>query len=384
MTDFNVPQWRPRLRESLVVERDGNELLFISTSDRRVKRFMATETILRLVPLLNGTHTVEELVESVCGASQELASEVGSALAVLREERLLSLTASPDEGLTKLTPAQVQRYHRQISMFQDLCDSGLVANQTGLGVQDRIRSTSVVILGAGGLGTVVATALAGAGIGTLVVCDDDVVEESNLTRQFAYSLDDVGQSKVEALAARLGRLNPDVVLRPEKRKVLTAADLADLAVPADLVISCADKPSTLAVADVVTEACWPDTPHYIGGSYSFHVGLLGFLVIPGLTACWHCLYAQFVSQHGRERTVPFVPKAEYGGIVGAQSGIVGNMIAWESIRFLVGMNPTVSSECLEFNYATMSFTRAPLVRRPDCPWCVNYPDGPRRPYLRSR
>jgi molybdopterin/thiamine biosynthesis adenylyltransferase len=380
VADLDVAKWRPRLRESLVIERDGNELLVISTADRRAKRFTASETILRLIPLLNGTRTAAELVESLCGGSEERASEV----AVLRAERLLSLTASADEGPTQLAPEQVQRYHRQLCMFQDMCDSGLLAGQTGLAVQDRLRSATVVIVGAGGLGTVVATSLAAAGTGTLVVCDDDVVEESNLTRQFAYSLDDIGRSKVDALAARLGRLNPDVTLRPEKRSVLAPADLADLAATADLVISCADKPSTLAVADVVTEACWPGTPHYIGGSYSYHAGLLGFLVVPGVTACWHCVYAEFISRHGRDRTVSFVPKAEYAGIVGAQSGIIGNMMAWESIRFLIGMTPTVSSEHVEFNYETMSFSRAPVPRHADCTWCAGYPDGVRRPYPRSK
>lgn len=384
MADLDVAKWRPRLRESLVIERDGNELLIISTADRRAKRFTASETTLRLIPLLNGTRTVAELVESLCGGSEELASEVGSALAMLRQERLLSLTASVDEGPTQLAPEQVQRYHRQLSMFQDMCDAGLLAEQTGLAVQDRLRSATVVIVGAGGVGNVVATALAAAGAGTLVVCDDDVVEGSNLTRQFAYSLDDIGRNKVDALAARLSRLNPDVTLCPEKRKVLVPADLADLTGTADLVISCADKPSTPEVADLITEACWPDTPHYIGGSYSYHAGLLGLLVVPGVTACWHCMYAAFITQHGRDRTVPFVPKAEYGGIVGAQSGIIGNMMAWESIRFLIGMTPAVSGEYLEFNYETMAFGRAPLPRNLECTWCAGYPDGVRRPYPRSR
>lgn len=359
-------------------------MLFISTSDRRVKRFAASEIVIRLIPLLNGTHTLAEIIGSLCGDSEELAGKVGNALAVLREERLLSLTDCVTEEQTRLTPCQIARYQRQIGLFQDLCDSGLVAHRTGVAVQERLMSATVVILGAGGLGSVVATALAAAGIGTLIVCDPDVVELSNLSRQVAYSLDDLGADKAGALAARLGRLNPDVRFGVEKRMVREPADLAAIAGTADLVISCADQPSVVKVAEIVTEACWPDTPHFIGGSYSYHVGLVGLLVVPGVTACWHCLIAGFSGSHGRDKTVPFVAKARYGGIVGAQSGIVGNMIAWEATRFLIGMTPTACGECLEFNYQTMSISRAPVRRRASCPWCADAAAGARRPFPRPK
>jgi molybdopterin/thiamine biosynthesis adenylyltransferase len=327
---------------------------------------------------------VGEIIVSLCGDSEELAGSIGSALALLREERLLSLTDCPAGEQTQLTPCQIERYQRQILLFQDLCDSGLVAHRTGLAVQERLMSATVVILGAGGLGSVVATALAAAGIGTLIVCDPDVVELSNLSRQVAYSLDDIGTGKAETLAARLGRLNPDVRFRTEKRMVREPADLAVIARAADLVISCADQPSVVKVAEVVTEACWPGTPHYIGGSYSYHVGLVGLLVIPGVTACWHCLIAEFTGSHGRDRTLPFVAKARHGGIAAAQSGIIGNMIAWESTRFLIGMTPTVCGECLEFNYESMSFSRAPVPRHADCPWCADDPARARRPFPRPK
>jgi molybdopterin/thiamine biosynthesis adenylyltransferase len=367
---LNPTLWRPRLRESLVIERDAHELLFISTSDRRVKRFTATRTVIELIPLLDGTRTVADLVERLCGNSEAMATEVGSALAVLRQEQLLSRVADPFSGTTSLTPAQVAFYSRQILLFQDLCDSGQLPDQAGLAVQERLLSATVVVCGLGGLGSVVASALAAAGVGVLIVVDDDVVEASNLTRQLTYSMDDVGRNKADALASRLGRINPDVRFRPEKRTIAVAADLADLAAESDLVISCADQPTLHEVAAIVTEACWPGIPHFIAGGYSFHVGLVGILTIPRVTACYHCIIATFEHCHGRDRTVPFMAKSKHHGIVGAQSGIIGNMVAWECIRYLIGLKATLSNRLLEFNYGDMSFDEAAVPRHADCPWCA--------------
>jgi len=364
-----VALWRPRLRDSLVIERDGGELLFISTSDRRVKRFAATPAVVELIPLLDGSHAVADLVAQLCGDSEASAMEVGSALAVLRAEHLLSLVEDPLAGQTTLTPEQVAFYSRQILLFQDLCDSGQLADQTGLTVQERLLSSTVLVCGLGGLGSVVASALAAAGTGRLIVVDDDVVEQSNLTRQTTYSLDDIGTSKADALAARLGRINPDVRFQVEKRTVAAPSDLAELAAQADLVISCADSPSLVEVAATVTEACWPHTPHFIAGGYSFHVGLVGMLIVPRVTACFHCIYAAFEHCHGRDRTAPYVSKSKHHGIVGAQSGIIGNIAAWECIRYLIGLETALRDRWLEFNYGDVSFDEAVVPRRPDCPWC---------------
>ncbi len=366
----DVLAWRPKLRNSLVVEQDGQELLFISTSDRRVKRFAASPAVFRMIPLLDGTHSVADLVGSLCGESEELVQEVCGALATLREEQLLSKVTDPVAGASSLTPAQLSRYDRQIRLFQEFCDSDLVDYEEGLTAQERLGSATVLVCGVGGLGSVVASSLAASGVGTLIVCDDDVVEEGNLTHP-TYSLDDIGLAKVEALTARLSRMNPHISVRPEKRRVEHASDLADLVTAADLVISCADQPSINEMAEIMTEACWPSgTPHLIGGGYAYHVGILGLLVIPRTTACWHCMRAEFAHEHGRDRSTPFVRKSLRPGIIGAQSGIIGNMMAWEGIRFLTGMGTALGSRWIELNYGPMTFSEREVPRRADCPWCA--------------
>nr|WP_166682503.1 HesA/MoeB/ThiF family protein [Streptomyces sp. 846.5] len=353
-----------------MVEQDGEELSFISTSDRRVQRFAASETVFRMLPLLDGRHTVADLLARLCADSEELAHEVCSALVTLREEQLLSKAAGPIGGRAENTPPHLSRYDRQIRLFQDFCDSDLVEYEEGLAAQQRLTSATVLVCGIGGLGSVVASSLAASGVGTVILCDDDVVEESNLTRQLMYTVEDIGNSKADALATRLSRINPYVSVVPERRKVELATDITDLVAGSDLVISCADQPSVTEMAEIMTEACWPDTPHIIGGGYSYHIGILGFLVIPRVTACWHCLLTEAAHEHGRDRAIPLTPKSRHAGILGAQSGIIGNMISWEAIRFLIGMGTAISNRWLELNYGPMSFSERVIPRRPDCPWCA--------------
>jgi molybdopterin/thiamine biosynthesis adenylyltransferase len=353
-----------------VVERDETELVFISTYDRRVKRFSVNDLALHLIPLLDGKHTLAELIEQLCEDREDLAVQVGEILATLRDEGLLSKVADPAKITTHLTDQQIGRYDRQIRLFQELCDSGELRYDHGLEAQERMLASTVLVCGAGGLGSAVASSLGAAGIGKLIVCDADVVEESNLTRQIAYSSDDIGKSKVVALAERLSRINPDVTVQGENRKVNTAMDIAELAAEADLVVGCADQPSVTEVAEIITDACWPSTPHLIGGSYSYHVGLLGLLVVPRETGCWFCLLEELKHEHGRENNKPFMPKSRAAGIIGAQAGIIGNIMSWEIIKFLIGSQTSISGSWLEFNFTDLSLDKRAIPRSPTCPRCA--------------
>ncbi|MFE9968073.1 HesA/MoeB/ThiF family protein [Streptomyces sp. NPDC005525] len=370
MNETEILSWRPRLRDSLVVEQAGSELQFISTSDRRVKRFAASRTVFQLIPLLDGSHTVADLIERVCDGSEEEVVQVCSALVKMRQEMLLSKVSNLREQRGTLSVDQLDLYDRQIRLFQEFCDSGLVEYSLGLEAQERLASSTVLVCGIGGLGSVVASSLAAAGVGNLILCDDDIVERSNLTRQIMYSIDDIGKGKVDALAGRISSFNPHVCVTPERRRIESSWDVADLARASDIVINCADDPSIAEMAEIVTEACWPDTPHIIGGGYSYHAGILGLLVIPRVTACWHCLLAEVGREHGRDRTTTFVAKSRSAGIMGAQSGMIGNMISWEAVRYLIGMQAALSGRWVELDYGPMSFNERMIPRRADCQWCA--------------
>lgn len=206
---------RPVLRDSVLVYRDGEHLLrFVLTSSATVKEFLVDETTMRLVPLLDGSRTVEDLERAVSDTPGYLPEQLTDSLAVLHSEALLRELPLHDDR-SDFSPAQLHRYDRQLHLFADLVEE----RQTGgfdsaLDMQRRLRDATVVVIGAGGTGTWVLTALAAAGVGTLRVCDHDRVETSHLTRQALYATADVGRPKLEVAAERLAALNPDVTVDP--------------------------------------------------------------------------------------------------------------------------------------------------------------------------
>lgn len=371
MSDTDILGWRPRLRDGLVAEHTGHELLFISNSDRRAARFTATDTVLRLIPLLTGEHTVADLVARLCPDSEQAVVELCTALLTMRDERLLSQVTDPLAERGTLTPGEVVHYDRQLRLFQEFCDAGIIEGDRGHVFQERLKEAAVVVCGAGGLGSAVTASLAAAGVGEIVVCDDDTVEENNLHRQHTYVRADIGRRKVDVLAERLMESNPYVSVVPMARRLEKPADLADLAAVADLVVNCADWPSVTEMAALVTEACWPHTPHLIGGAYAYYAGLLGFTVIPGVTACWDCLLIAANKVLDRTGTHSLKQKPRHVGTIGVQSGIGGNIIAWEAIRFLAGMPTALTDKWVELDYWTMRVQSQPIARSPECPRCAS-------------
>jgi len=226
----------------------------------------------------------------------------------------------------------------------------------------------VLVCGLGGIGSFVAASLAAAGVGHLMLCDSDVVERSNLTRQYLYSLGDIGMRKTDALARRLSGVTPYVRIDGVHRTIGGPADLADLIPACDLVVSCADLPSITDMAEIITAACWPGTPHLLGGSYSYHLGILGLMVIPGVTACWHCLRREIMDEHG-DPGMALIPRSRKAGVLGAQSGIVANLVAWEALRFLAGMPAALQDRWAEIDFWPLTISSRTISRHPDCPRC---------------
>jgi len=354
----------PRLRDSIVVQRDGDELLFVLTASRTVKRFAVDGMVLRLLPLLDGRSSVEQLARLVDGDAADLAE----VLALMRREKLLSRNADPTTTQA-LGCDRVAYYDRQLRLFQDFCDEGLTDDHDGARLQRRLERATVLICGIGGLGSWVAHCLAAAGVGTLRLCDFDVVEASNLTRQVLFAAADIGRSKVDAARDRLRAVNPQVTVMGINRRVGGAADLTDLVAGADLAIGCADQPDVVTVADWVTEACWPAIPHIIGGGYAYHIGILGVTVLPGRSACWRCVRAETRTDHGRDRAEPFIGKRPLAGATGALAGLVGSAVAWEAIRVLTGLPSAFADRWTEIDYWPMQVLTRAIPRRPHCPLC---------------
>ncbi|WP_165977405.1 HesA/MoeB/ThiF family protein [Nonomuraea diastatica] len=359
-----MTEWRPRLRESVIVQAEGHELLFLCTADRTVKRFAADDFVKHVIKLLDGTRTYAEIERSV-GDSQAL----GEVLQILTEERLLSRVGDLESSFSKLGEERAEFYDRQLRLLQDFCDQGRADVICGARLQERVDRSTAVVCGVGGLGGWVVLSLANAGVGTVRLCDFDRVEPSNLTRQALFALADVGAPKVEAAAARLRAANPFVTVETFDRRVTSSADLTDLVDGAGIVINAMDLPTPNDTATWVSEACRPDVPHILGTGYAYHIGVLGATVLPGRTACWACVRAATFADHGRHRMESLIGKRQKAGAIGALCGLVGTILAWEAIRVLTGLEPALSGKWSEVDFWPLEIRSRPIPRRPDCPIC---------------
>jgi molybdopterin-synthase adenylyltransferase len=238
-------------------------------------------------------------------------------------------------GSDPLTPvaepdAWLERYSRQ-----------LVLPQWSEAAQRALEAASVLVVGAGALGSPVATYLAGAGVGRLGVVDDGL-----------HFTPDIGVPKAHSAVSKLGFLNPDVVIEPYQA-AFNAAMLEGI----DLVVDCTDA---FATRYAINAACCAAGIALVEGGV---VGMSGLVMAirPGETACYRCAFPQAP----REGAVPTCAQA---GVLGPAAGVVGSLQALEALKLLAGL-PALTDAFLQVDLATHDFLRVTVKRRDDCPDC---------------
>lgn len=248
----------------------------------------------------------------------------------------------------RLSPRQVERYQAQLA----LPDFGAEG-------QLRLAAARVLLVGVGGLGCPAALYLTAAGVGTLRIVDDDIVDASNLQRQVLFTSDDPGRAKVDAARERLEELNPDVTVEGRRVRV-TAANVRELVRGRDLVLDGSDN---FATRYVVNDACVLEGVPLVSGSLYRYEGQV-LVVRPGESPCYRCLF----------RTPPPEQAACHeAGVLGALAGIIGTIQAAEATRLLVTGKSGLGDSLLLVDAASMEFRRLGLGRDPECPLCGESP-----------
>ncbi len=220
----------------------------------------------------------------------------------------------------KLTKEEIERYSRQIILF-------------GEEGQEKLKSTTVLVAGAGGLGSAVLYYLVAAGIGKLIVIDDGLVELSNLQRQILYTVDDIGKPKVFVAAEKLRKLNPHVKIIPVNKRI-TKELLEEYIEDVDIVVDALDNWEARVVLDSV---CYKNNTPYV------HAGVEGFygqitFIIPGKTPCLRCIFP--MKKLGEKKVIP---------VVSTTPGILGVLEANEVIKYVVGIGEVLSNKLLVYN-----------------------------------
>ena len=223
--------------------------------------------------------------------------------------------------------------------------------------QARLGASTVLMLGLGGLGAPAALYLAGAGVGTLLLADDDPIDLSNLPRQVLYSEGDLGEKKSVAAKARLAAQNHAITLEALPR--LTGAALREAVTRADLVLDCTDH---FAIRDELNGVCLATGTRWVSAAALRTAGqLMAFDPRDGQSPCYRCLWPELPEQDGEA--------CAEAGVLGPVVGLLGVLQALEAVKWLTGHAPSALGAVLSFEGLSLELHRFALKRRAQCSAC---------------
>ena len=250
----------------------------------------------------------------------------------------------------ELTVEQKGRYARHI-LLPDI----------GLEGQQRLSNARVLVIGAGGLGSPALLYLAAAGVGTIGIVDDDVVDASNLQRQVAHGVADVGRPKTESAAETVAAINPLVtVVRHDLR--LTSENALEVLADYDVVLDGADN---FATRYLVNDACvLLGLPHVWGSIYRFDGQVSVWFA--GHGPCYRCVFPEPPPPDA-------VPSCATGGVLGVLCAAVGSVQVAEAVKLIVGRGETLVGRLLVHDAMRQTWDSLTVRANPDCPVCGESP-----------
>jgi molybdopterin/thiamine biosynthesis adenylyltransferase/rhodanese-related sulfurtransferase len=253
--------------------------------------------------------------------------------------------------LPELSHEEILRYSRH-----------LLIPEVGLDGQRKLKASSVLVIGTGGLGSPATLYLAAAGIGRVGIVDYDVVDYSNLQRQVIHGTSTVDKLKVESARDRMLDLNPDIQV-DIYNEVFTSANAMQIAAPYDLIVDGTDNFPTRYLAN---DLCVLTSKPYVYGSIFRFEGQAS--VFDARTGpCYRCLFP--------EPPPPgLVPSCAEGGVLGVLPGTIGTIQATEAIKLLLGIGETLNGRLLLYNALDMSFEYVKLRKNPKCKVCGSNPE----------
>lgn len=258
--------------------------------------------------------------------------------------------ATGTDGLPAVSQEELLRYGRH-----------LILPEVGLSGQRRLKASSVLLVGAGGLGSPLALYLAAAGVGRLGIVDFDRVEASNLQRQVLYGTTSLGRDKLEAAVTKIADLNPHVRIETHAAR-LTSANALDLIRRYDVV---ADGTDNFPTRYLVNDACvLLGKPNVYGSIFRFEGQASVFDARTG--PCYRCLFPQ-------PPPPGLVPSCAEGGVLGVLPGVIGLIQGVEILKLLLGLGETLIGRLLLFDALAMRFREVRLEKDSACPICGEQP-----------
>jgi adenylyltransferase/sulfurtransferase len=246
-------------------------------------------------------------------------------------------------AVARFDPAQY--YSRQIAL-KEIGEEG----------QKRLRRSRAAVIGVGGIGTVSALYLTLAGVGSLVLVDQDTVELHNLHRQILFSMEDLRLPKAEVAARKLMRVNPEVDISSISDN-LREENVEEILRGVNVVVDGLDN---MQSRYIINSACSRlSIPYVFGGAIAMEGNVSVFH--PPETPCLECVLPAFDDR--------YLPGCDIRGVLGATAGIIGSIQAMEAVKLLAGVEDTLKGKLLVCDFRRMDFEKIEIFRRQGCSVC---------------
>ncbi len=257
----------------------------------------------------------------------------------------------------RIAPEAIELSHEEIKRYS----RHLIMPEVGMQGQRKLKASSVLLIGAGGLGSPLGMYLAAAGVGRIGLVDYDVVDYSNLQRQIIHGTKDVGRSKLDSARERMLDVNPHIQI-DSYHVPLTSDNALEILKPYDVVVDGTDNFPTRYLTN---DACvLLGKPNVYGSIFRFEGQASVFDATQG--PCYRCLFP--------EPPPPgLVPSCAEGGVLGILPGTIGAIQATETIKILLGIGTTLVGRLLLYDALHMSFDFVKLRKNPKCPICGENP-----------
>ena len=275
---------------------------------------------------------------------------------VVKDTDVVSIVPSIAGGSQATVEEEVAFSHDEIKRYS----RHLIMPEVGMAGQAKLKKASVLLIGAGGLGSPLGMYLSAAGIGRIGIVDFDVVDSSNLQRQVLYSAGDVGRAKLDVAKERLSGINPHITIETHPTR-LSSENALELFSDYDVII---DGTDNFPTRYLVNDACVIlGKPNVYGSIFRFEGQVSIFYSKEG--PCYRCLYP--------EPPPPgLVPSCAEGGVLGVLPGVVGTLQALEAIKLILGEGDPLIGNLLLFDALKMDFRKLKLRKDPDCVLCGHH------------
>ncbi len=351
----------PKLSSTTSVVKISNSILeFFKTNTREQVRIKVDDdTIMDIVLSMDGSKDIKSI-------SEENGIKYDSLISLIK---FLDKKGILDHVDPKIDFDEYSLFRRTIHFLSDFSES----HEHLLTMWNKLQNSTVLIIGLGAVGSWVACNLIQSGVKNLIIMDGDVVDISNLHRQFGYRECDVGFKKADVLENRLKEYNSNINIIKSydflDETSLTQFDGYNIGV----IINCADKPTVDMTSLWVGEyGMKRNIPHIVGGGYNLHLSLIGQTVMPFKSACVKCFQMQLEEENKIDpnRVRKLAVRNRKVGSFGPMCSMIGSMVGMEAIKILSGCTmPANINRRGEFDIYSMNITYHDFERRDDCGWC---------------